>query len=69
MRVLETILALAGWLVPFFSLGTDSSATGRVAYYNPTLGGGSMLNDAGDGYGEPLNVRSSTSTHVTFLCS
>ncbi|KAF9227474.1 hypothetical protein BS17DRAFT_467164 [Gyrodon lividus] len=27
-----------------------------VAYYNPTLGGGSMLDDAGDGYGEPLNV-------------
>ncbi|KAG1866714.1 hypothetical protein F4604DRAFT_1905013 [Suillus subluteus] len=29
---------------------------GGVAYYNPTAGGGSMLIDAGDGYGEPMNV-------------
>ncbi|KAG2361333.1 hypothetical protein BDR07DRAFT_1287548 [Suillus spraguei] len=27
-----------------------------VAYYNPTAGGGSMLINAGDGYGEPMNV-------------
>jgi len=27
-----------------------------VAFYNPTNGGGSMLNDAGWGLGEPLNV-------------
>ncbi|KAG2032448.1 hypothetical protein BDR03DRAFT_1094899 [Suillus americanus] len=29
---------------------------GGVAYYNPTAGGGSMLIDAGNGYGEPMNV-------------
>ncbi|KAI0964112.1 hypothetical protein AcW1_001009 [Taiwanofungus camphoratus] len=27
-----------------------------VAYYDPTDNGGSMLDNAGDGYGEPLNV-------------
>ncbi|GBE81240.1 hypothetical protein SCP_0309670 [Sparassis crispa] len=27
-----------------------------AAYYNPTDGGGSMLDNAQDGYGEPLNV-------------
>ncbi|KAG1807634.1 uncharacterized protein BJ212DRAFT_1449249 [Suillus subaureus] len=29
---------------------------GGVAYYNLTAGGGSMLINAGDGYGEPMNV-------------
>ncbi|KAG1807986.1 uncharacterized protein BJ212DRAFT_1281379 [Suillus subaureus] len=29
---------------------------GGIAYYNPTPGGGSMLINAGDGYGEPMNV-------------
>ncbi|KAG1873127.1 hypothetical protein F4604DRAFT_1925622 [Suillus subluteus] len=29
---------------------------GGVAYYNPTAGGGSMLINAGDGAGEPMNV-------------
>lgn len=27
-----------------------------AAYYNPADNGGSMLTNAGDGYGEPLNV-------------
>jgi len=27
-----------------------------VDFYSPLLGGGSMLDDAGDGFGEPLNV-------------
>jgi hypothetical protein len=27
-----------------------------VAYYDPTTRGGSMLINAGDGYGEPMNV-------------
>ncbi|KZS89035.1 hypothetical protein SISNIDRAFT_475843 [Sistotremastrum niveocremeum HHB9708] len=27
-----------------------------VAYYSPASGGGSMLDNAGDGFGEPLNV-------------
>ncbi|KAI0686361.1 hypothetical protein BC835DRAFT_1408606 [Cytidiella melzeri] len=29
---------------------------GIVGYYNPTVQGGSWLDDAGDGFGEPLNV-------------
>jgi len=29
---------------------------GVAAFYNPLNGGGSMLDNAGDGYGEPLNV-------------
>ncbi|OJA14495.1 hypothetical protein AZE42_04451 [Rhizopogon vesiculosus] len=29
---------------------------GSIAYFNPAIGGGSMLENAGDGYGEPLNV-------------
>lgn len=56
MRALETILALTARLASLFALGTAQSA-GSVAYYNPTLGGGSMLENAGYGYGEPLNVR------------
>ncbi|KIK54845.1 hypothetical protein GYMLUDRAFT_48399 [Collybiopsis luxurians FD-317 M1] len=31
-------------------------AYSSVDFYSPLLGGGSMLNDAGDGLGEPLNV-------------
>jgi hypothetical protein len=27
-----------------------------VAYFSPADGGGSQLDDAGDGFGEPLNV-------------
>jgi len=30
--------------------------TAPVPYYKPTAGGGSQLNNAGDGLGEPLNV-------------
>ena len=33
-----------------------------VAYYDPAAGGGSMLTDSGNGFGEPLNVRSLFST-------
>ncbi|KAH7922366.1 hypothetical protein BV22DRAFT_1106659 [Leucogyrophana mollusca] len=36
-----------------FPSTSDASA---VAYYNPIAGGGSMLDNAGDGLGEPLNV-------------
>ncbi|KAF8549684.1 hypothetical protein OG21DRAFT_1488339 [Imleria badia] len=42
-------------LVSFFGLGSALYVRG-VAYYDPTAGGGSMLDNAGDGYGEPLNV-------------
>lgn len=31
-------------------------AYSNVDFYSPLLGGGSMLDDAGDGFGEPLNV-------------
>ncbi|KAJ3728794.1 hypothetical protein C8R42DRAFT_707084 [Lentinula raphanica] len=31
-------------------------AFASVDFYSPLLGGGSMLDDAGDGFGEPLNV-------------
>lgn len=57
MHALETILALTSPPVPHLSLDTESSAVGSVPYHNPTLGGGSMLINAKDGYGEPLNVR------------
>lgn len=33
-----------------------------AAYYDPALNGGSMLTNAGDGYGEPLNVRTVVQT-------
>jgi len=46
----------AASLVSFFVLGSAIQVRGDVAYYNPTSGGGSMLDDAGDGLGEPLNV-------------
>ncbi|KAG1742906.1 hypothetical protein EDB19DRAFT_1633779 [Suillus lakei] len=46
--------------MPYITSNLLSSPTmdkrGGVAYYNPTAGGGSMLINAGDGYGEPLNV-------------
>lgn len=34
----------------------DLGIRSNVPFYNPTLTGGSMLDDAGDGLGEPLNV-------------
>lgn len=43
-------------LVFFFGLGPVLHVRCSVAYYSPTAGGGSMLDDAGDGLGEPLNV-------------
>ena len=43
-------------IVSFFRLGSALYVRQGVAYYNPTAGGGSMLDNAGDGYGEPLNV-------------
>ncbi|KAH7888786.1 hypothetical protein F5I97DRAFT_1935245 [Phlebopus sp. FC_14] len=39
-----------------FSLHADTSFDQGVSYYDPASGGGSMLNDAGNGFGEPLNV-------------
>jgi hypothetical protein len=52
--------ALLGFVMPYLASSLVSPSTmdkrGGVAYYNPTAGGGSMLIDAGDGYGEPMNV-------------
>ncbi|KAN0080371.1 hypothetical protein V8E55_009937 [Tylopilus felleus] len=53
MYSLGTIFTAA--FVSFFRLGSALTIRG-VAYYDPTAGGGSMLDNAGDGYGEPLNV-------------
>jgi hypothetical protein len=52
--------ALLGFMMPYLASSLVSPSTidkrGGVAYYNPITGGGSMLIDAGDGYGEPMNV-------------
>ncbi|KAG2150813.1 hypothetical protein DEU56DRAFT_576475 [Suillus clintonianus] len=54
------VKSLLGFVIPHLASNLVSSPTidnqGGVAYYNPTAGGGSMLMNAGDGYGEPLNV-------------
>ncbi|KAF8126328.1 hypothetical protein EV363DRAFT_1174448 [Boletus edulis] len=42
-------------LMSFFGLGSALNIR-SITYYDPTAGGGSMLDNAGDGYGEPLNV-------------
>ncbi|KAF8131817.1 hypothetical protein EV363DRAFT_1398237 [Boletus edulis] len=55
MHALEAILALTSRLASVFISGTEQSA-GNVVFYNPTLGGGSMLVNTLNGYGEPLNV-------------
>ena len=47
-------------LVPLFvsSIALGAAVHKRAApYFDPALGGGSMLADAGDGFGEPMNVR------------
>ncbi|KAI9456494.1 hypothetical protein HD554DRAFT_2030438 [Boletus coccyginus] len=61
----EAILALTTRLASFFNLEKEQSA-GDVTFYNPTLDGGSMLIDAGNRYGEPLNViiSGASSPHV-----
>lgn len=53
--------ALRGFVMPYLALiNLVSSPTmdqqDGVAYYSPTDRGGSMLINAGDGYGEPMNV-------------
>ena len=50
--VYSAVLTLLGLI------GVPGISQGIVGYYNPTLLGGSWLNDAGDGFGEPLNVSS-----------
>lgn len=55
MHALDTVLVLATQLASLFSLGPRENV-GKGPFYNPTLGGGSMLDSAMNGYGEPLNV-------------
>ncbi|KAI6113215.1 hypothetical protein EDD16DRAFT_1521373 [Pisolithus croceorrhizus] len=53
MLSLNSLLSLATYLLHRL---TNSPHTSGVAFYNPSSGGGSMLDNAGDGFGEPLNV-------------
>ena len=47
------------------STGALSTPSKRAeAFANPADGGGSMLTDAGDGFGEPLNVRVNPSSSI-----
>lgn len=54
--------ALLGYVMPYlaviFNLVSSPTMDKRsgVDYYDPTGRGGSMLINAGDGYGEPMNV-------------
>ena len=63
MYGLEAIFALTSRLASLFNPEPGLSVS-RATFYNPTLGGGSMLIDAGNGYGEPLNVCLPVSVHV-----
>ncbi|KAL4078500.1 hypothetical protein V8B97DRAFT_2021541 [Scleroderma yunnanense] len=49
----ESLVTLTAFLLSRFRQDVNM---GGVPFYNPTLAGGSMLDDAGDGFGEPLNV-------------
>ena len=52
---------LAAAAVLFFgatlAFARPSSVDADVAFFDPTANGGSWLDNAGDGFGEPLNVR------------
>jgi len=56
------VMILASNLVPSLAIVNQRG----IAYFNPTTGGGSMLIDAGDGYGEPLNVFSLASAILEY---
>jgi len=57
MQLTNTLL---GFVMPYLQFILVSlpwmDKQGGVAYYNPTARGGSMLINAGNGYGEPMNV-------------
>ncbi|KIJ67677.1 hypothetical protein HYDPIDRAFT_107146 [Hydnomerulius pinastri MD-312] len=55
MPSLGSILSFATHLSSLLKVGLVLQ-TDSVAYYDPSQVGGSMLDNAGDGYGEPLNV-------------
>ncbi|KAI0330144.1 hypothetical protein GY45DRAFT_1324025 [Cubamyces sp. BRFM 1775] len=52
----STALALAGALAALPATFGFAGQKRASAYFNPADGGGSMLIDAGNGFGEPLNV-------------
>ena len=52
MRTTTLILTLTSLLV-----STNALDKRAVAFFNPTAGGGSLLDSVGGGLGEPLNVR------------
>jgi len=54
MLSFETLVTFSTLLVNRFS--RDLGIRSNVPFYNPTLTGGSMLDNAGNGLGEPLNV-------------
>ncbi|KAI6026105.1 hypothetical protein BKA83DRAFT_4238456 [Pisolithus microcarpus] len=53
MLSFNSLLSLSTY---FLHRMTNNLHASSVAYYNPSSGGGSMLENAGDGFGEPLNV-------------
>lgn len=54
---------LASSLLPSPTMGSR----GGIAFVNPVIRGGSMMNDAGNGYGEPLNVFPSVSALISYI--
>ncbi|KAI6157706.1 hypothetical protein BKA82DRAFT_996055 [Pisolithus tinctorius] len=53
MLSFNSLLSLSTYFLHRLANNVDTSS---VPYYNPSLGGGSMLENAGDSLGEPLNV-------------
>lgn len=51
--LLAALPVLSGFIA---NTGPPSTRIGSVPFYDPRLLGGSMLDNAGGGYGEPLNV-------------
>jgi hypothetical protein len=64
----QTDAHLADFIEPGLAGGTASNIhadPGPVAFFDPNLGGGSMLNRVSTGGGEPLNVSQSVLRSVT----
>ena len=60
--ILLHILCLTSILDSVLSQATPTVSAVNVPFFTPTVGGGSWFDDAGDGFGEPLNV--SLQTHI-----
>ena len=54
-KFLSTALILSAFFTKGFTTTAQVRAT-SVAFVDPRPGGGTLLDDAGDGLGEPLNV-------------